>query len=79
MNMLDVIQLLSVFFGTLIAAPLVVSKKAKNDFILFIDDDLYPDEYLLSDILMNVKKDGFKNNKNCTLQVSLTADPFWEK
>ena len=30
MNMLDVIQLLSVFFGTLIAAPLVVSKKAKK-------------------------------------------------
>ena len=41
-----------------------LSKKAKNDFILFIDDDLYPDEYLLSDILINVKKDGFKNNKN---------------
>ena len=30
MNMLDLIQLLSVFFGTLIAAPLVVSKKAKK-------------------------------------------------
>ena len=28
--MLDLIQLLSVFFGTLIAAPLVVSKKAKK-------------------------------------------------
>ena len=27
MNMLDLIQLLSVFFGTLIAAPLIVSKK----------------------------------------------------
>ena len=30
MNMLDLIKLLSVFFGTLIAAPLVVSKKAKK-------------------------------------------------
>ena len=30
MDMLDLIQLLSVFFGTLIAAPLVVSKKAKK-------------------------------------------------
>ena len=30
MNMLDLIQLLSVLFGTLIAAPLVVSKKAKK-------------------------------------------------
>ena len=30
MNMLDLIQLLSVFFGTLLAAPLVVSKKAKK-------------------------------------------------
>ena len=30
MNILDLIQLLSVFFGTLIAAPLVVSKKAKK-------------------------------------------------
>ena len=30
MNMLDTIQLLSVFFGTLIAAPLIVSKKAKK-------------------------------------------------
>ena len=30
MNMLDLIQLLSVFFGTLIAALLVVSKKAKK-------------------------------------------------
>ena len=28
--MLDLIQLLSVFFGTLVAAPLVVSKKAKK-------------------------------------------------
>ena len=28
--MLDLIQLLSVFFGTLIAAPLVVSKKVKK-------------------------------------------------
>ena len=28
--MLDLIQLLSVIFGTLIAAPLVVSKKAKK-------------------------------------------------
>ena len=30
MNMLDLFQLLSVLFGTLIAAPLVVSKKAKK-------------------------------------------------
>ena len=30
MNMLEIIQLLSVFFGTLIAAPLIVSKKAKK-------------------------------------------------
>ena len=30
MGMLDLIQLLSVIFGTLIAAPLVVSKKAKK-------------------------------------------------
>tara|TARA_B100001113_G_scaffold146498_1_gene120103 strand:+ start:671 stop:925 length:255 start_codon:yes stop_codon:yes gene_type:complete len=28
--MLEIIQILSVFFGTLIAAPLVVSKKAKK-------------------------------------------------
>ena len=33
MNMLDLIQLLSVFFGTVIAAPLVVSKKAKKRMI----------------------------------------------
>ena len=30
MGMLEIIQLLSVFFGTLIAAPLIVSKKAKK-------------------------------------------------
>ena len=30
MGMLDLIQLLSVFFGTLMAAPLVVSIKAKK-------------------------------------------------
>ena len=30
MDMLDLIQLLSVFFGTLIAAPLIVSKNAKK-------------------------------------------------
>ena len=30
MGMLDLIQLLSVFFGTLVAARLVVSKKAKK-------------------------------------------------
>ncbi len=30
MGILDLIQLLSVIFGTLIAAPLVVSKKAKK-------------------------------------------------
>ena len=33
MNMLEIIQILSVFFGTLIAAPLVVSKKAKKRMI----------------------------------------------
>ena len=33
MTMLEIIQLLSVFFGTLIAAPLVVSKKAKKRLI----------------------------------------------
>ena len=33
MNILEIIQLLSVFFGTLIAAPLVVSKKAKKRLI----------------------------------------------
>ena len=33
MDMLDLIQLLSVFFGTLVAAPLVVSKKAKKRMI----------------------------------------------
>ena len=33
MDMLDLIQLLSVIFGTLIAAPLVVSKKAKKRMI----------------------------------------------
>tara|TARA_B100001121_G_scaffold146631_1_gene128288 strand:- start:3189 stop:4016 length:828 start_codon:yes stop_codon:yes gene_type:complete len=41
-----------------------LSNEAKNDYILFIDDDLYPHEYLLSDIMKNVKNDGFKNNKN---------------
>ncbi len=30
MTILELIQILSVFFGTLIAAPLVVSKKAKK-------------------------------------------------
>ena len=30
MNMLEIIQILSVFFGTLVAAPLIVSKKAKK-------------------------------------------------
>ena len=30
MNMLEIIQILSVFFGTLIAAPLIVSKTAKK-------------------------------------------------
>ena len=34
MNILDLIQLLSVFFGTLIAAPLVVSKKAKKRMVV---------------------------------------------
>ena len=33
MSMLEVIQILSVFFGTLVAAPLVVSKKAKKRLI----------------------------------------------
>ena len=30
MNMIEIIQILSVFFGTLVAAPLIVSKKAKK-------------------------------------------------
>ena len=30
MSMLEIIQILSVFFGTLIAAPLIVSKKEKK-------------------------------------------------
>ena len=33
MTILEIIQFLSVFFGTLIAAPLVVSKKAKKRLI----------------------------------------------
>ena len=33
MNMLEIIQILSVFFGTLVAAPLIVSKKAKKRMI----------------------------------------------
>ena len=33
MTILDIIQISSVFFGTLIAAPLVVSKKAKKRLI----------------------------------------------
>ena len=33
MSILEIIQILSVFFGTLIAAPLVVSKKAKKRMI----------------------------------------------
>ena len=33
MNILEIIQILSVFFGTLIAAPLVVSKTAKKRMI----------------------------------------------
>ena len=33
MTILEIIQLLSVFFGTLIAAPLVVSKQAKKRLI----------------------------------------------
>tara|TARA_B100001079_G_C16388061_1_gene505412 strand:- start:1586 stop:1843 length:258 start_codon:yes stop_codon:yes gene_type:complete len=33
MTILELIQILSVFFGTLIAAPLVVSKKAKKRLI----------------------------------------------
>ena len=32
-SILEIIQILSVFFGTLIAAPLVVSKKAKKRMI----------------------------------------------
>ena len=36
MNILEIIQILSVFFGTLIAAPLVVSKKAKKRIIGFL-------------------------------------------
>ena len=33
MNMIEIIQILSVFFGTLVAAPLIVSKKAKKRMI----------------------------------------------
>ena len=33
MSMLEIIQILSVFFGTLVAAPLIVSKKAKKRLI----------------------------------------------
>lgn len=33
MNMIEIIQILSVFFGTLVAAPLIVSKKAKKRII----------------------------------------------
>jgi len=33
MSILEIIQILSVFFGTLIATPLVVSKKAKKRMI----------------------------------------------
>ena len=36
MSILEIIQILSVFFGTLIAAPLVVSKKAKKRIIGFL-------------------------------------------
>lgn len=41
-----------------------LSKMAKNNFILFIDDDIYPSLFLISDILLNIKKDGFENNLN---------------
>ncbi|MFL2709697.1 MAG: hypothetical protein ACJ0FM_01290 [Gammaproteobacteria bacterium] len=34
--MLEIIQFLSVFFGTLLAAPLIVSKKAKKRLIGFV-------------------------------------------
>ncbi len=33
MSMLEIIQILSVVFGTLVAAPLIVSKKAKKRLI----------------------------------------------
>ena len=36
MSMLEIIQFLSVFFGTLLAAPLIVSKKAKKRLIGFV-------------------------------------------
>lgn len=36
MFMLEIIQFLSVFFGTLLAAPLIVSKKAKKRLIGFV-------------------------------------------
>jgi len=36
MSMLEIIQFLSVFFGTLLAAPLIVSKKAKKRLIGFL-------------------------------------------
>ena len=36
MSMLEIIQFLSVFIGTLLAAPLIVSKKAKKRLIGFV-------------------------------------------
>ena len=36
MSMLEIIQFLSVFFGTLLAAPLIVSKKAKKRLVGFV-------------------------------------------
>jgi hypothetical protein len=41
-----------------------LSKMAKNNFILFIDDDLYPHENLMYKILKKIDKDGLKNNLN---------------
>ena len=36
MSMLEIFQFLSVFFGTLLAAPLIVSKKAKKRLVGFV-------------------------------------------
>ena len=36
MNMIDPLQLISIFFGTLIAAPFIVSKKIKKKFIVLL-------------------------------------------
>lgn len=41
-----------------------IAKMAKNEFILFLDDDLYPSTYLISDMLKKITSDGFNNKYN---------------